>query len=224
MKTSSSTSNLLHLLLLLSTLLHLLPSTIAVDPSSLFALCAQGPNEDLADLLAKSDQPYDLLKTRTQDRETCLHLVGIEGDVERLDIVTGVIVKHEATAGNAGGAASLLNAVVDTRTGLDMPALSWLVYGAHEDASLRLMELEGTDVNVVFRNEAGAAKTVLDILKMLYSNVHEGEEFKAAATQAGGGGDGEMGGDKYWKIGMAIVGRGGVTADEVKLGFGESGR
>lgn len=200
------------ILLVVTTLL--LPSTLA--STELHNACAQGPTSTLISLLSTSANPYALLSSTTPERETCLHLLGIEADPPRLSALTSYITPHESSAGTAA-AASLYNARVATPTGLDMPPVSWFVFGGHVSAVRHLLGQPLASPNVVFRNEQGGKITILDVAAGIFESVHGGahrlmrEEEKLALRE---------GGDKWLLMVELIEEWGGVVADEARLGLG----
>ena len=61
----------------------------------------------------------------------------------------------------------VLNLPVTTPTGLDMPPLSWYVFGVHMHCVSHMLDIPEVDVNRVFRDEKGGRITVRDVCERM---------------------------------------------------------
>ncbi|GMI44488.1 hypothetical protein TrCOL_g7802 [Triparma columacea] len=147
-----------HLLLLL---LLLLPPSLSLPPDT-FSLCASS-DPSLAPTFPSTLLPL------TPDGESCLHLLAISCSLPLLQSATASLDNHPHRS-------KVLNLPVATKTGLDMPPLSWYVFGLHVDCVEHLVGVEGVEVNLVFRDEKGGRITVMDVVERMRENGGGGGE------------------------------------------------
>ena len=164
--------------------------------TSFLSKCAASDVVGLKDILSSASTPLSavdlraLLTTPSKEQETCLHLLGISGDPDALSYVLSVVTAHDDASDSL--ARSVLNARVGTPSGLDMPVLSWHVFGGH-DANVALLrdfaarkggsgnskDVSLLDFDAVFKDERGKEITAMDVAEgILKGNNNVGERFK----------------------------------------------
>jgi len=136
-----------------------------------FMMCGAGDNlsEFSSTLDTEDDNGRNLLFSRTPSDETCLHLCGIHGNTGYLKNILDRVSEDERR--------ELINFRVREEKnplGLNMPVLSWFVYGLHKDAVNLLLE-SGADANAIFFIESGELVTCKDIIDRMLEQSKEGE-------------------------------------------------